>query len=195
MVEPQARKEKLVGSLALLVASAAFTIPYERMKNCHPMHKVGDDDLTKALYDLQTCPFLAAPFWAGADPGSWRFSRIMEHANNTWRWVDPDAKHPMSGDAANSIENRKAEEVLRVIRNALSHGNVVYLDAQGYEQAGNDLEYLGFLSRYEEAPDQKALAETYRLVATTQSTFLNFVRAWAVWIGKFARNTDLVEAA
>jgi hypothetical protein len=52
-VEPWARKKHLVGSLALLVASAAFVIPYERMKAKHPMHKDEDDDLEKALRKLQ----------------------------------------------------------------------------------------------------------------------------------------------
>jgi hypothetical protein len=54
---------------------------------------------------------------------------------------------------------------------------------------------LRFLSRYEESDEQKKVAETYRLVATTEDTFLAFVKAWAMWISKFNRNTDLVEAA
>ena len=38
-----------------------------------------------------------------------------------------------------------ANVVLRTIRNALAHGNVVYLNSEGFETAGNRLVYLAFL--------------------------------------------------
>jgi hypothetical protein len=196
MLEPEARKKELVASFALLVASAVFLIPYERMKGRHPMRTGEDDDLTKALRQLEReHKFLTAPFWAGANAGAWRFSRIMKNANDTFCWCDETGVHPMSDKAKNYIGERTAGEVLRVIRNALSHGNVVYLDAEGHEERGAEVQYLGFLSRYEESDEQKKVAETYRLVATTEDTFLAFVKAWAIWISKFSRNTDLIEAA
>jgi hypothetical protein len=119
----------------------------------------------------------------------------MENANTTSRWSDEKGVHPMGKDAENSISKRRAGEVLRVIRNALAHGNVVYLNAEGYEERGTKVQYLGFLSRYEESEEQRKLAETYRLVATTEDAFLAFVKAWAKWISTFNRNTDLIEAA
>jgi hypothetical protein len=196
MLEPQARKEELIGSFSLLVASAAFLIPYERMKSAHPMRKEGDDDLTKALRSLdRKHKFLSAPFWPSADHGAWRFSRIMKNANDTRNWRDQKGFHPMAEKAENSIAERMAGEVLRVIRNALAHGNVVYLNADGHEEEDTKVEYLGFLSRYEESGDEKKIAETYRLVATTEDAFLEFVKAWAMWISKFDRNFNLVEAA
>lgn len=39
--------------------------------------------------------------------------------------------------------------------------------------------HIAFLSRYEETEEQKATAETYRLVAVRETDFLPFVRAWA----------------
>jgi hypothetical protein len=110
-VEVEARKQNLIGSLVLLVASAAFMIPFERMKGNHPMRRSGDDELVKALRGLDRSAFLTAPFWACADPGSWKFSRIMDHANDTWGWVDEDGNHPMADRAKNSIEKRKADAV------------------------------------------------------------------------------------
>lgn len=194
MLEPHARKTELVGSFALLVASAAFLIPYERMKSKHPLHN-RDDDLTKALRKLDSKEqrFVAAPFWA--DVSAWRYSRIVKDVNNTFRWRDEKGVHPMGAKAENSINKRTPGDVLRVIRNALAHGNVVYLNAEGCEEQGAKVQYLGFLSRYEESEEQRKAAETYRLVATTEDTFLAFVKAWAEWISKFNRNTDLIEAA
>jgi hypothetical protein len=73
LLEPQARNMELVGSFALLVATAAFLIPYERMKDSNLMRKGEDDDLTKALRQLDKKQwFVTAPFWFGADVGSWR---------------------------------------------------------------------------------------------------------------------------
>lgn len=197
LFEAQARNEKLLGSFALLVASAAFVIPYERLRARHPMRKPDEgNDLNDALRQMdRTERFLRASFWRGADPGAWRFTRIMNSPNNTEHWHDEMGVHPMSADAANSIERRKAGDVLRVIRNALAHGNVVYLNADGFERRGTEVQFLGFLSRYEEDEDQRARAETYRLVVTTEENFLRFTKKWAAWIASFPRDAELFEAA
>ena len=43
--------------------------------------------------------------------------------------------------------------------------------------------------------EQKAKAETYRLVTTTEDEFLHFVKLWAKWISKFQGDDRLSEAA
>jgi hypothetical protein len=196
-LEPTARKRELVGSFSLLVAAAVFVIPYERMgSQKHPLHKAARDvDLFRALKSLRKKPFVAAPFWNGEPPSAWRFSRIMTNANDTAGWVDEERRHPMTADARNSVQDRKADDVLRVIRNALAHGNIVYLNEHGFEERDTKLQFLGFLSRYEETEEQKAKAETYRLVTTTEDEFLRFVKLWAKWISKFQGDDRLSEAA
>src|SRR5580704_6901915 len=99
---------------------------------------------------------------------------------------------PSSGESANSVQYRKADDVLRVIRNALAHGNIVYLNERGFEQRDTKLQFLGFLSRYEEA---KEASETYRLVTTTEDEFLRFVKVWAKWVSNFRDDNRLSEAA
>jgi hypothetical protein len=54
------------------------------------------------------------------------FSQILTDANDTHGWRDEARKHPMAVDTKNTIATRKAGEVLRVIRNAPAHGNIVY---------------------------------------------------------------------
>ena len=95
----------------------------------------------------------------------------------------------------NSVQDRKADDVLRVIRNALAHGNIVYLNERGFEERDTKLQFLGFLSRYEETQEQKAKAETYRLVTTTEDEFLRFVKLWAKWVSQFKGDNLLSEAA
>jgi hypothetical protein len=151
MLEPMARESQLVGSFSLLVAASAFVIPYERMQSRHPMHLQNHDgDLDSALRRLDDDEqFLRASFWNGASPGEWRFSRVMEHVENTHRWRDEAGLHPMLPEALNRIADCKAGKVLRVIRNALAHGNVVYLNATGFEVSGTKVQFLAFLTRYE----------------------------------------------
>jgi len=71
----------------------------------------------------------------------------------------------------------------------------VYLNECGFEERNTKLQFLGFLSRYEEMEEQKAKAETYRLVTTTEDEFLRFVKLWAKWISKFQGDDRLSEAA
>jgi hypothetical protein len=197
MLEPMARTCRLVGSFSLLVAASAFVIPYERMQSRHPMHRRDHDgDLDSALRRLDNNEqFLGASFWNGASPGDWRFSRVIEHVENTHRWRDETGLHPMSPDAVNRIADCKAGKVLRVIRNALAHGNVVYLNAAGFEVSGTEVQFLAFLTRYEETEEQRRAAETYRLVVTREETFLRFVKAWMTWVASFPRDLSISDVA
>jgi len=196
ILEPQATANNLVGSFALLAASAAFVIPYERLKK-HPLEtsSVQTPSVSNALRHLEKQPFASADFWRGSDPGYWRFTRVMEHVDDTQRWRDPDKRHPMSKEAVNKLEGRKAGEVLRVIRNALAHGNIVFLDGNGFETRGAPAQFLAFLSRYEENEEQRSKAETYRLIVASERDFLNLVKAWVKWIATFPRDTSLSDAA
>ncbi len=195
-LEPTARRRDLVGSFSLLVAAAVFVIPYERMGSKSPLHDPDRDiDLFTGLKSLEKVPFIEAPFWAGKPPDAWRFSRIMANANDAAGWMDEGGHHPMEARAKNSLPGRKAGEVLRVIRNALAHGNVVYLNEKGFEQRGTKLQFLGFLSRYEETEEQKAQAQTYRLVTATEDEFLRFVKLWAKWVSQFRDDDRLFEVA
>jgi hypothetical protein len=196
MLEPMAREKEMIGSFSLLVAASIFLIPYERMQARHPLYQGRDVKLDAALRRLDKKErFQAADFWGGEPPKGWRFSRIMRNQNDTECWVDEKGKHPMASDAENTFEGRVAGDVLRVVRNALAHGNIVYLNEDGREQRNTKLQYLGFLSRYEETAEQKKLTETYRIVVTTEEEFLRFIKKWAGWVATFRGDTDLSQAA
>jgi hypothetical protein len=180
MLEAPARENNLLGSFGLLAASAILTIPFERMRTSHFLHN-----------DV----FLKAPFWrATPNGGAWRQSRIVNTVDEVHGWLDQDGRDPRSKEA-NTIQTRKASEVLRVLRNALAHGNIIYLDENGQEIAGNQMVYMAFLSRYEETAAQREQAETYRVLITTEEAFLQFVKSWAEWIGSLDLDRRLAAAA
>lgn len=196
MLEAPARENDLLGSFGLLAASAILTIPFERMRTSHFLHNdARDGDLVKNLKELEKVIFLEAPFWRTApDDGIWRQSRIVNAVDEVHRWLDQDGCDPRS-EEANTIQTRRASEVLRVLRNALAHGNIIYLDKNGQEIAGNQMVYMAFLSRYEESAAQREQAETYRVVITTEEGFLQFVKSWAQWIGSLDLDRRLATAA
>jgi len=196
MLEASAREKSLLGSFGLLAASAILTIPFERMRTSHFLHNdARDADLVKNLKVLEKAAFLEAPFWRSApDDGAWRQSRITNTVDEVHGWLDEVDRDPRS-EEANTIQTRKANEVLRVLRNALAHGNIIYLDKNGQEIAGHQMVYMAFLSRYEETASQREQAETYRVVITTEEAFLHFVKSWAKWIGSFDLDRRLAAAA
>lgn len=190
--EIEARQRHLIGSFSLLVATAVFTIPYERLKRNHPLARPADNPLYDALRRVERQKFAVAEFWKGICPDGWRFSRIMTHPSCTHAWKDQDGIHPMHPEAKNLIGARTSDDVLRVIRNALAHGNVIYLDENGFERRGATVQYLAFLSRYEERVKQRDAANTYRLVAVTEEGFLTFVKAWALWLESLPADYRLI---
>ncbi len=90
---------------------------------------------------------------------------------------------------------RRADEVIRVLRNALAHGNIIYLDENFRELAGRRMAFMAFLSRYEESDEQRQKSTTYRLVVTAEDDFLRFVQLWAEWVGGLVDDGVVAEAA
>jgi hypothetical protein len=146
LFEDKARRRDLVGSFGLLAAAAVLTIPYERMKASHFLHDARQDyNLAAQIKKLGKVKFQSAPFWGAAASGEWRQSRVMGSVNRVDDWKD-ELGRPSLSPEANTIKRRSAEEVIRVLRNALAHGNIIYLDKDGCEIAGNRMAYMAFLS-------------------------------------------------
>lgn len=193
-VEDYARDRRLIGSFSLLVAAAVLTIPFERAKTRHFLHRPVDDPMTQLVDGLEKVKFVNAPFWGDQPPVDWRQSHIVANVNSVEHWIARDGKHPFAQDAEDFLPKKTASEVLRIIRNALAHGNIIYLNKDGEEREGDMLHYLAFLSRYEEDDIRRAQSETYRLLITTEEEFLAFVKLWAGWIGHQPIDRD-VQAA
>jgi hypothetical protein len=187
--ESDATRQDLVGTFAIMLASSMLTIPLERLNARHPLHGA-EHDLVAGLKQIAGQRWVEVGEWAAASPVRWRFARIMGDPNDVAGWKDERDVRSMT-EEANTIGRRRAAEVLRAVRNALAHGSIVYLNEDGYEVAGARVEWLGFLSRYEETPEQREAGETYRLVAVREGDFLAFVKAWATLIGQLGIGNDL----
>lgn len=182
MLEGSARDSELIGSFALLVASAAFNITFARMvEKAHPLGGP-ERQLYEAVEGLKKQSFEEADFWDVGKPSFFRYAKIVTGPEDSLRWLDANGVHPLS-----SKESKDANTVLRTIRNALAHGNVVYLDKNGHETPGQQLVYLAFLSRHENA-------DGYRVAIFDEESFLAFLKAWIGWLQTFPPERALMFA-
>lgn len=188
--EAIARERDLYGTFSVMLAASILIIPWERANGRHPLTQEQGGGLNAGLRRLEKQRWLEAEFWQDAPTGDWRFSRIMGDPNDVRAWQDNDGR-PSFAPEANTMNRRRVGEVFRVLRNALAHGNIVYLDGHGQETAGARVQHIAFLSRYEENLDQRAAPETYRMVAVRETDFLPFIRAWALWVYRHHRDEDM----
>ncbi|WP_417809498.1 hypothetical protein [Thioclava sp.] len=179
--EPIAKDRDLFVTFSVMLASSILLVPWERANNRHPLKQEHGGDLQAEIKKLEKQKWQAADFWAGNGLGEWRFSRIMGDPNEARDWPG-EGGNPSFSVEENTIQRRSVGDVFRVLRNALAHGNIIYLDESGVETEGTRVQHIAFLSRYEENDEQRAAAETYRLVTVRESDFLPFVRAWAHWV-------------
>jgi hypothetical protein len=187
--EPMARNRDLLGSFSVMLASSILLVPWERAKNRHPLTQEHGGGLQAGLRRLEKQRWLKADFWQSASIGEWRFSRIMGNPNNVAGWQD-DQDRPSFSSEANTIGQCQVGKVFLVLRNALAHGNIVYLDQMGLETAGGRVQHIAFLSRYDGNAEQQEKDETYRLVVVRENDFLPFVQAWAHWVAGHQNKND-----
>jgi hypothetical protein len=172
--------ECIVGSFALLVASAAITIPWGRMtESDHPLGRP-ERELQRAIRQLKRRPFLKAPFWANATPEFFRYAKIVNDPENAGAWRDRAGNHPL-----HSTEIKDGNTVLRTVRHALAHGNVVYLDEHGRENPDTPLRFLAFLSKHE-------VEESHRVAIFGEEDFLIFLKGWIAWLQTFPPEGEFI---
>lgn len=185
-MEQRARKRDLLGSFTLLVASAAVTIPFARMTERGNPTGRREDNLFFAIERLASQLFVDAPFWEGTKPEFFRYAEISTNQpDRAAGWSNVAGVHPIK-----SLEERDGKTVLKTTRNALAHGNIMYLDENGDQKPGNRLCYLAFLSERKGTDGRRVVG--YRVVIFNEETFLIFLKGWITWLKDFPAETALV---
>ena len=94
-----------------------------------------------------------------------------------------------------STVTEDGDTILKTVRNALAHGNVVYLNKRGHETPGDRLQYLAFLSKGKKEKLSKGKNEkSYRVAIFSEESFLTFVKLWITWLQTFTLERELVFA-
>lgn len=129
------------------------------------------DRVKKVLGDNR--PFGEAPFYR---EGVWSYLPACPKFEVGRNWPEERLADLASNEAGVSAHNALASEILLVIRNALAHGGITYLDVDG-RQAQRATEMLGFAS-FVSLKDKARL----RLLRATVVDFQNFLGLWTDWL-------------
>lgn len=109
-------------TLALMVASAGLVVPYERLKpdGGEIDHPSGDNKKFSAaaekLRGLLAESFLSSAVW-GAPVSTWHSGKLKSVTGDPDSWDGLRKRQPVQSE-------KTVRNVLRVIRNALAHGNI-----------------------------------------------------------------------
>jgi hypothetical protein len=134
----------------------------------HPLGRP-EDGLLRSIRHLRRRPFLEAPFWGGIAPKFFRYAKIINDPEVAGAWRNEAGIHPVHSNG---------NTVLRTIRHALAHGNIVYLDQRGHESPGSQLRYLAFLSKHDDG-------RSHRVAIFGEEDFLMFLKGWITWLQTF----------
>jgi hypothetical protein len=104
-------------TLTIMVASAGFVVPYERLKPDHPS---GDSkrfaDAAEKLKSLLNQPFMSSVL-SNKMNSTWYHGKVFSVNGDPDSWDGLLTRKPFSND-------RKVSTTLTVIRNGLAHGNI-----------------------------------------------------------------------
>ena len=194
-IQPIAREQDLTTSMALMVAMPLLMIPLERTNTKHgaPVNAINEvrdaASFVSALRRLKKQPFCAAFLRRPEQQSQWRYLEIEENIDHPSEWRDSLNRHPLAPGAQNDINQQDVENILLTLRHALAHGNVVYLNEQGYEVPGRRVTHLAFVS------EGRARADAYRVLIVEENAFIEFLKSWAHWVEGFNMDSSLRRAA
>jgi len=149
-------------TLTLMVASAGFIVPYERLKpdNGWGNHPSGDGkrfyDAAAELKLVLDQPFLSSRFWTKTS-STWHVGRLASLTGEPDSWEGLRERKPISRE-------KKVYTVLNVIRNALAHGNI-------WTQ-GNPIESIIFVSAVAK------VVPVFAFLSVAPREFRDFLENW-----------------
>ncbi len=161
-------------TLSLMVASAAFVIPFERLNN-HPFDdKNRYPEAAEELKKLLKKPFLEflnLSIENESSNPSWHYGKLPDLKGGPDTWGRNCENSPIK-------ESEKTNNVIRIIRNALAHGNIYTFH--------NPIKSIIFIQRNPDEDNYKNTKD-YSFVLVTPESFLKFLESWF----KFINNLDL----
>lgn len=169
-VFPQALDCDREVTLLLMAAAAAFVIPFERLRSDD--HPTGDpqqyNEVVSTLISILGKPFLGGPFWPKA-PASWKIGESDTVSGRPDLWPNFAAR-------SEPKQNTPASQILAILRNALSHGNLYICGSQG------QISEIVFVA--EKRCKTCGSVVGYRFACVTPDDFHKFLNQWFEYVGQ-----------
>lgn len=161
MAEKPARVQQREVTLALLVASAGFVVPFERLK---PDHPIGDAaryvEACRKLNGLMLEEFLTSTLATGAT--SWRGGKLASILGDPDSW--PELTQPKE------LSHKKVAGAIKVVRDALAHGNIF---------THNDpISSIIFVQNHFKIKNNVKVYTGHEFVMASPKDFNTFLKAW-----------------
>lgn len=185
--EPNGTKEgPLTSTFLLAMAMPMIILPIERLERQSSKNEGYADDLhldpslsASVKSGLGATPFAQSPFFT---PGAWSYVHWLDPSLNISRGLDDELTAQLSAsESYRDAADMPASQWCSVLRNALSHGGVAYLDAQGRSARGAQADMFCFVSGKYGGPKRDVL-ESLRCLRIKEADFRDFLRRWGNWL-------------
>lgn len=171
--EKFAHLKQLEVTLTLIVASSGFVIPFERLDSKHPSRDNETySNAACALNKILDQPFKDSPLWSDSF-SSWTGGKLKSINGDPDSWEDLGRRKPF-------LPEKKVSTVLKVIRNALAHGNIFTFN--------NPIEALIFIRC---SYDNDKVVNGYSFIYVEPKQFKEFLKLWFDFLETLDIDQDL----
>lgn len=176
------------------MSTLIFTLPIERLERHRRKEEAGQqgymDDRPldpasakeiDAVLGSDDTRFNASPFHI---PGAWRFASIEHSSGQNLAVEFPDelATRLSAEAAVRDADNLSARAWMNCLRNALAHGGLVYLDANGRQARGEPTCMMGFVSAQYPNGNMRQPPERLISLRTTPHEYRATLERWVCWV-------------
>ncbi|WP_426263775.1 hypothetical protein [Sphingomonas sp. PWP1-2] len=142
-----------------------------------------------AVLGSDATAFNLSPFYI---PGAWSFASVKyEPDQNLAREFPEELADGLSAQEAKSAaEQLSARAWMNCLRNALAHGGIVYLDAEGRQTNGQPTRMMGFVSAEYGKEGMRKPPDRLIALRTTPDAYRATLERWVCWV----QGTGLSEA-
>jgi hypothetical protein len=161
-----------------------INLPIERIERCKHGQSYADDRaldhaVAKAVdYTLGGQKLSEAPFYF---PGAWSFAWASPDINISQPIPDSLANELSSKEASTRASHMPTSEWCSILRNALAHGGVAYLDKDGHSSYGVPVKMYAFVSGKYEGEKKTELVRV-NILRISEVDYRKFLQKWVEWL-------------
>jgi len=186
----------LVTTFILAMSTPVLTLPIERVERHYGAETEGyvdDRHLSAGVAEavnenLGGSPLRKSKFF---QQNTWRFGAMPYQAGLNFARHFPKELVESLGDeiALHEAARMPASKWASCLRNALAHGGVVYLDAEGRQSHGQPTEHLAFVSG--KPTEDRSSFEEIRVLRISRDDYIGFIRRWVEWLEESGLSFEL----
>jgi hypothetical protein len=151
-----------------------------------------DPQVAAAVLDtLSGQRFSKAPFYG---PDEWSFATYAKRPLNIARSIPEDLAIELGRkEAAARVGRMPTSQWCSVLRNAMAHGGIAYLNEMGRSSFGEPVKMYAFISgKFDDTDKEKLLY--LNVLRISEVNYRNFIRRWVSWLKSSGLAQELAAA-